>query len=37
VYNGVDGGCWMKPVGSEKAKGVNAACTPSRNASSVVW
>lgn len=35
VFNEVDGGCWMKPVGSEKTKGSNAACTPSRNTSRV--
>jgi hypothetical protein len=35
VFNAADGGCWMKPVGSEKTKGANAACTPSRNISSL--
>lgn len=30
VFNEVDGGCWMKPVGSQKVLGAHAACTPRR-------
>ena len=29
VYNSGDGGCWMKPAGSQRVAGANAACTPS--------
>jgi hypothetical protein len=30
VFNEHDGGCWMKPKGSQRVAGANPACTPVR-------